>query len=146
MADLRLPTLNRVMLVGRLTRDPELRYTPGGTAVCTLPLAVSRRYPDREKTGEWKEEVLYINVVTWQVLAERCGERLKKGSPVLVEGRLQSRSWESQEGQKRSVIEARADRVEMLAKTGGTTESGEEAPAEEVAPESKVPGEEDIPF
>ena len=151
MADLRLPTLNRVFLAGRLTRDPELRYIPSGTAVCTLPLAVSRRFPDKEKSGEWREEVAYINVVTWREMAERCGERLRKGSPVLVEGTLQSRNWETQDGQKRSTIEVRALRVDILAKMEGAPESTEgkeleEVPAEEAAQESKVPGEDDIPF
>ena len=90
MANLRLHQLNDVKLVGRLTRDPELRYTPKGQAVCRLRLAVSRRYKDKA-TQEWKEEASFIPVVVWREAAERCGERLKKGSPVYVEGRLRSR-------------------------------------------------------
>jgi len=144
MADLRLPNLNRVFLAGRLTRDPELRYTPSGTAVSTLPLAVNRRY--RDQSGEWRDDTTYVNVIAWQDLAERCSKSLGKGSAVLVEGRLQSRSWETADGQKRSVIEVRADRVQFLDKV----ESGAAGLGEDVAPipPEDVSGEtdDDLPF
>jgi len=140
MADLRLPSLNRVLMAGRLTRDPELRYTPSGTAVCNLRLASSRRYKD--KSGEWQDDSTFVNVVTWSKTAENCGEYLKKGSAVLVEGRLQSRSWETEDGQKRSVVEINALRVEFLDRIGAST-SGE--PAEDSVGEQSADGE-DIPF
>jgi single-strand DNA-binding protein len=133
MADLRLPSLNRVLMAGRITRDPELRYTPSGTAVCNLRLASSRRYKDR--SGEWKDDSTFINVVVWGKTAENCGEYLKKGSAVMVEGRLQSRSWETEDGQKRSVVEINALRVEFLDRVGADTDTG---PAE-------IPGGEDSP-
>jgi single-strand DNA-binding protein len=115
MSDLRIPTLNRVLLSGRLTRDPELKYTAGGIGVCNFSLAVNRRYKDQ--SGQWRDEATFINVVTWNKAAETINKFLHKGSPVIVEGRLESRSWETEAGQKRSVIEVRADQVRFLEKS-----------------------------
>jgi single-strand DNA-binding protein len=85
-----------------------------------LGIASSRAYKDpKDPSGAWKEETCFVNVVAWGPLAERCGDSLKKGSAVLVEGRLQSRSWETEEGQKRTVIEVRADRIQFLDRRGG---------------------------
>ena len=108
-----MANLNKVFLIGNLTRDPELRYTPQGTAVAKLGLAVNRRWKD--KAGEQKEEVCFITVVSWDKQAEVCNQYLRKGSPLFVEGRLQFHSWEDKAtGQKRSVIEVRAERVQFL--------------------------------
>ncbi len=115
--ELRLPSLNKILITGNLTRDPEVRYTQGGAAVVTLRVASSRSYRDRSG-GEWKEETCFIDVVAWRELAERCGNQLHKGSPVLVEGRLQSRDWETKEGQKRTSIEINALSVQFLEKRG----------------------------
>ena len=104
---------NKVILMGNLTRDPELRYTPTGTPVGNLRLAVNRRFRDR--SGEQKEEVCFLTVVVWDKQAELCNQYLQKGSPIFVEGRLQSRNFEDKSGNKRSVIEVRADRVQFLA-------------------------------
>lgn len=113
MSDLKLPDLNRVQLVGRLTRDPELRYLPSGTALCKLGLAVSRFF--RTKDGERKEETMFINATCWSKTAEFVGEYYKKGRPVMIEGRLQSNEWEDKNtGQKRSMIEVNAERVQAL--------------------------------
>lgn len=117
-----MASLNKVFIMGNLTRDPELRYVPSGTAVATFTIAVNRVYTSQ--AGEKKEEVSFIRVVVWGRRAEVCGEYLSKGSPVFVEGRLQSRSWESQDGQKRSTIEVIADNVQFL--RGG---SGDKAQA-----------------
>jgi single-strand DNA-binding protein len=106
------------MISGRLTRDPEVRYTQSGTAVATLGVASSRSYRDPKDSSGWKEETCFINVVTWAELAERCGNALKKGSAVFVEGRLQSRSWETEDGNRRTAIEIRADRVQFLDRRG----------------------------
>lgn len=100
--------------MGNLTRDPDLRYTPSGTAVATLGLAVNREY--RDKNGEIQKEVCYIDVDVWARQAELCSEHLRKGSPVHVEGRLQYDTWENPEGEKRSKHKVRADRVQFLAK------------------------------
>ncbi|MFH0777996.1 MAG: single-stranded DNA-binding protein [Candidatus Eisenbacteria bacterium] len=135
MSEVRLASINKVLLSGRLTRDPELRYTPSGVAVLTFSLAANRRYKDQ--SGEWKEEVTFVNVVTWQRQAELASEFLKKGSAAFVEGRLQSRTWETNEGTKRSVIEVRAERLQFLDKLKRESET---EPAVEEA------GSEDVPF
>jgi single-strand DNA-binding protein len=105
-------TLNKVFLIGNLTRDPELRYVPSGTAVATFDIAVNRVYT--LQSGEKKEEASFFRVVVWARRAEVCAEYLTKGSPVFVEGRLRSRSWETQDGQKRSTIEVIAQSVQFL--------------------------------
>ena len=112
MADIRLPEVNRVFLSGNLTRDPELRRTANDRAVTGFGLASNRRYKDRD--GEWKEIVSFLNIVVWGRQAETCAEFLRKGSAVFVEGRIQSRSWETQDGQKRNTVEVVADRVQFL--------------------------------
>ncbi|MGA2775615.1 MAG: single-stranded DNA-binding protein [Candidatus Omnitrophota bacterium] len=119
-----MASFNRVFLMGNLTKDPELRYTPQGTAVANLRLAVNRRF--KAKTGELKEEVCFITAVVWNKQAETCNQYLHKGSPVFIEGRLQSRSWEDASGQKKSVIEVRAERVQFL---GSPPAKAQSAPA-----------------
>ncbi len=107
-----MASLNKVLVIGNLTKDPELRYTPSGIAVTSLRLAINRKYKD--KSGENKEEVCYITVTAWDRQAEVCNQYLKKGRPVFVEGRLQSRSWEGTDGQKKTAIDIRAERVQFL--------------------------------
>lgn len=104
--------LNRVFLMGNLTRDPELRYTPSGMAVCNLGLAVNRVYNDKQ--NQKQKETTFLRVVVWGKQGETCGSYLKKGRPVFVEGRLQSRSWEGKDGQKNNTIEIVADRVQFM--------------------------------
>lgn len=111
-----MANLNKVFLIGNLTRDPELRYTPNGTAVANLGLAVNRRFKD--SSGELKEEVCFLTVTVWDKQAEACCQYLKKGRPVFVEGVLQSRFWETSDGQKRSAIDVRAERVQFLGNYG----------------------------
>ena len=130
---------NKVILMGNLTRDPELRYTPGGTAVVNLRLAINRRFRDRG--GEQKDEVCFVTVVVWDKQAELCNQYLQKGRPVFVEGRLQSRSFEDSSGNKRNILEVRAVRVQFLGtrttpsvSTKDTGSGLEETP--ESAPES----------
>ena len=103
---------NKVILMGNLTRDPELRYTPTGTAVVNLRLAVNRRFRDRN--GEQRDEACFLTVVVWDKQAELCNQYLQKGRPVFVEGRLQSRSFEDSSGNKRNVLEVRAERIQFL--------------------------------
>lgn len=112
-----MANLNKVFLIGNLTRDPELRSTPGGTAVANLGIAVNRRFKD--SSGELKEEVCFLTVTVWDKQAEACCQYLKKGRPVFVEGVLQSRFWETSDGQKRSAIDVRAERVQFLGSYGG---------------------------
>ena len=145
MSDLRMPDINKVILAGRLTRDPELRYLPNGTPLCKMGLAVSRYYKSKE--GESKEETLFINVEVWNKSAEFCGERLRKGKPVVVEGRLKSDSWEDKNtGQKRTSIDVRADRIQMLDwddnSSGGRPQPQQPKPQQNDEP---IP-EDDVPF
>jgi len=107
-----MASLNKVFLIGNLTKPPELRYTPSGTAVADLRLAVNRNYTTQG--GEKREEVCFLTVVVWGKQAESCGEYLDKGSPILVEGRLQMREWEAKDGGKRTVIEVVAERVQFM--------------------------------
>ena len=111
-----MANLNKVFLIGNLTRDPELRYTPGGTPVANLGLAVNRRFKD--SSGELKEEVCFLTVTVWDKQAEACCQYLHKGRPIFVEGVLQSRTWETNDGQKRSAIDVRAERVQFLGNYG----------------------------
>ena len=113
-----MANFNKVLLMGNLTKDPELRYTPQGTAVVNLRLAVNRKF--RDKSQELKEETCFVTAVVWDKQAENCNQYLHKGSPIFVEGRLQSRSWDDPgSGQKRNVIEVRAERVQFLSSGQG---------------------------
>ncbi|MCX7625121.1 MAG: single-stranded DNA-binding protein [Candidatus Sumerlaeaceae bacterium] len=114
-------SLNKVMVTGRVTRDAEVRFLPSGTAVTTFSVAVNRRFID-SKTNEWREETLFLDVETWGKLAERCGEVLKKGTPVYVEGRLRSDSYENREGQRVTKIKVVAERVSPFEVPGRATE------------------------
>ncbi|MCP3936952.1 MAG: single-stranded DNA-binding protein [Actinomycetia bacterium] len=101
---------NSVTLVGNLTRDPELRYTQSGQARATLGMAVNRRWQNRQ-TGDWDEQVSFFNIVCWREMAENVGETLSRGMRVIVTGRLEQRSWDTPEGDKRSVVEVIADEI-----------------------------------
>lgn len=109
-------SFNKVLVVGNLTKDPELRYTPQGLAVITLRIAVNTAFKD--KTGENRKDTCFINVVAWGQMAEVCNQYLEKGRAVFVEGRLQSRSWQGTDGKTRNTIEIRASRVQFM--PGGT--------------------------
>ncbi len=121
--------LNKVMLIGRLGADPEVRYMPSGGAVTTLSLATSRRWKDRQ-TGERREETEWHRVVMFNRLAEIAGEYLKKGSQAYIEGHIRTRKWQAQDGQDRYTTEIVADSMNMLdSRSGGTSEfGGEHAP------------------
>ncbi len=112
-------SFNQVILMGNLTRDPELRTIPSGQSVCSFSLALNRSYKGQD--GQWQEATDYIDVVAWGPLGERVAQYLSKGRPCLVNGRLQSRSWE-QDGQKRSKVEVVAQDVTFL---GGRNEGGD---------------------
>jgi single-strand DNA-binding protein len=121
-------SLNQVTIMGNLTRDPELRQTPNGQSVCSFSLALNRSYKD--SSGEWQEATDYIDVVAWSTLAERVAQYLSKGRRALVQGRLQSRSWE-QDGNKRNKVEVLANDVTFLDSRGGDSgsDSSDETPA-----------------
>jgi len=131
MSELRLPELNRVVLSGRLTRDPDRRYASDGTAITTLPVAFHRRYRTRE--GTMAEHTGYVTVMCYQRLAEVCGQYLHTGSAVVVEGRLQMREWTSQRGEKHQTLEVRAESVHFLEKAAGAGAPPETAASEDPA-------------
>ena len=133
-----MASLNKVILIGNLTRDPELRYTPNGSAVAKFGLAVNRNYTNKQ--GEKVENVDFFNIVAWAKLAELCSQHIQKGSSVAIEGRLSSRSWETPEGQKRSTVEVIAENVQFL---GRPISKGAQ---EESGLENEIQVEEDIPF
>ncbi|MEI6351419.1 MAG: single-stranded DNA-binding protein [Verrucomicrobiota bacterium] len=119
-----MASLNKVMLIGNLTRDPEVRYTPKGTAVAELGLAVNRRYT--AENGEKREEVTFVDVTLWGKTAELAGEYLKKGRPVYIEGRLQLDSWDDkQTGQKRSKLRVVGEEMQFLGSREGGGGGGE---------------------
>lgn len=116
-------SFNQVILMGNLTRDPEVRQTPNGQSVCNFSLALNRSYKGGD--GEWQEVTDYVDVIAWGPLGERVAQYVTKGRPVLVNGRLQSSSWE-QDGKKRTKVEVNAQDVTFL---GGRGEGGGDAPA-----------------
>ena len=127
-----MSNMNRVFLMGNLTRNPELRKTPSGISVSDLGLAVSEKY--RNKAGEVVESVCFADIVVWGRQAETCGQYLVKGAPVMVEGRLQLDQWQTDKGEKRSRMRVRADRVQFLSRSrSGNEERSAASPAGTVA-------------
>lgn len=161
-----MASFNKVILIGNLTRDPEVRYTPKGSAVCDLGLAVNRTYS--LDSGEKREEVTFVDVVLWARLAEIAGEYLKKGRPVFIEGRLQFDTWDDkQSGQKRSKLRVIGETMQLLggrpgaggggdAQEGGSSGSNtagrssggssERSSAPPARPAASEPDDDDIPF
>lgn len=121
-------SLNKVELIGNLTRDPELRYTPNGTAVATFSIATNRQW--RVESGETKEDVEFHRIVAWDKLAEICSQLLKKGSKAYVEGRIQSRKWQTKEGEDRTTFEIVISEMMLLDRAGGDFQ-GESPQAQE---------------
>jgi len=155
-----MASFNKVLLLGNLTRDPEVRYTPKGSAVADLGIAVNRQYT--LDTGEKREEVTYVDVTFWGRTAEVAGEYLKKGRSVFIEGRLQLDTWDDkQSGQKRSKLKVIGEMMQMLGSRpgagGGGDEGGEEAPRSRTSGSSRStpppknapppePDDDEIPF
>ena len=131
-----MASFNKVHLMGNLTRDPELRYTSGGTAVASFGLAVNRKFKQGE---EWKDEVCFVDITVWAKQGENCAEYLNKGSLVFIEGRLNYQTWEAEGGQKRSKLEVVANNVQFLTPKGSPQIETEPAPS----PSSNA---DDIPF
>jgi single-strand DNA-binding protein len=138
--------INRVVLVGNLTRDPELRHTPSGTPVCSLRVAVNTRRKD--ETGQWVDKPNYFDVTVWGQQGENSAQYLSKGRPVAIDGRLEWREWEAQDGSKRQAVEIVADSVQFL---GGRMEGEQPAYVSAGAASSgddfpSSPADDDIPF
>jgi single-strand DNA-binding protein len=144
-----MATINSVVLVGNLTRDPELRHTPSGMAVCSLRIAVNTRRKD-QATGEWGEKPNYFDVTVWGQQGENCAQYLAKGRQVGVQGRLEWREWDAQDGTKRQAVEVIAESVQFLG-SRGDTEAGQFVPAGAAASTADADfppasADDDIPF
>jgi single-strand DNA-binding protein len=151
-------SLNKVLLMGNLTRDPEVKYTPKGTAVGDLAIAINDSY--KAQDGTIKETVTYVDIEVWGRQAETCKQYLTKGRPVFIEGQLRLDQWETPQGEKKSRMKVRADRVQFLGSPGGGSGGGGRsggAPASEGAKPSRPaaavsedgpppPTDDDIPF
>ncbi|HPP53659.1 MAG TPA: single-stranded DNA-binding protein [Thermoguttaceae bacterium] len=146
-----MASYNRVILIGNLTRDPELRYIPSGTPVVEFGLAVSNRR--QTSSGEWVDEPVFVDITLWQRQAEIASEYLTKGSPVLIEGRLKMDTWTTSDGQKRSKLRVVGERMQLLGTRGGTEpgqtrapEEGKKAPSRGTPERTYEPVEEPEPY
>ena len=144
-----MPSFNKAILMGNLTRDPERRSIPSGAPVCNFDLALNRVYTTQ--TGERKEEVCYMTVVVWGKQGEHCAQYLKKGRGAHVEGPLQQRTWTTPDGQKRSKIEVVAERVQFLGDGRGpraatAPDSDADPPAPVPEADAPAPSDDDVPF
>jgi single-strand DNA-binding protein len=148
-----MASINRVVLTGNLTKDPELRSTSGGTSVCKLRVACNTRRKDA--SGEWTEKPNYFDVTVWGAQGESCATYLQKGRPVAIDGRLEWREWEDQNGNKRQSVDIIADSVQFLGSREGGDNGGRFAPQSDVpadtadfdkAPSGTGTADEDIPF
>lgn len=142
-SELRLPRVNIVVLSGRLTRDVELRYTPSGTPVSKLSIAFDRSF---QKNGEWVQETSYIDAIVWSKRGEQCAESLHKGSAVLIEGSLKTRSYKDKDNQNRKITEINVSRINFLERnerTGGFEQTSSVKPKMNVASDIT---DDDVPF
>ncbi len=124
MAELKMPELNSVIVAGNLTKDPVFRQTSNSTPVVNFHVAANRRYKD--SSNQWQEDVCYVGVVAWNKLADSCKDRLKKGSAVLIDGELQSRTFKTEDGKNRTIVEIKAKRIQFLNKFAKTAGNGED--------------------
>src|SRR5512147_2059757 len=131
MAELKMPEINYVIVAGNLTKDPVFRQTTNSTPVVNFSIASNRKYKD--SSNQWQEDVCYVGIVAWNKLAESCRDRLKKGSAVLVDGELQSRTWKSEDGHNRSIVEIKARRIQFLNKRGRMNENDNGTEEEDTA-------------
>lgn len=139
--------LNKVMLIGNLGRDPEIRYTQGGTAIATFNVATTERF--KGKDGQMQDQIEWHRIVAWSRLAEICGEYLKKGSKVYIEGKLQTRKWTDQNGGEKYTTEVIAREMKMLSPRGGSDQGsvgGYQEPQFPDAPPGMMGTGEDVPF
>lgn len=138
--------INRVVLVGNLTRDPEMKHLPSGTALCSLRIAVNTRRKD--ESGQWTDKPNYFDVSVWGNQGESCAQYLAKGRPVAIDGRLEWREWETTDGGKRQAVEIVADNVQFLGSRGdGDGDGGGQFAPASAQPDFPQPsGDDDIPF
>ena len=149
--DLRMPSINKVIISGNLVRDPDTRILENGTHMAKMSIANNQRYRDR--SGEWQEKTCYVDIVAWRKTAELVSEFCRKGSPVLVEGELIFNSWEDRDGNRRSRLEINARRIQFLERRGQNSSSRDqngkgqrEVPEEDEDDSSSIAPDDDIPF
>ena len=143
MADLKMPDINNIIIVGNLIKDPIIRQTTNGTPVANFTIASNRKFKDN--FGQWKEDVCFVGIVAWYKLAESCAENLKKGSAVLVEGELQSRQWRTDDGHYRNVVEIKARRIQFLNKREMVLSDLEGSGTEDAAKDADKPVDSETP-
>ncbi len=136
MSDLRMPNINQISLTGRLVQDPEFKITEGGTARLSGRIAVNRPYRDRD--GQWQTEASFFNIVVWREFAESLADRLRKGTPVFLSGRLRSFSWKDSEENPHSMVEVQVRTLQVLERSGSSADSQSEAIVEEVEEEEEL--------
>lgn len=134
--------VNKVILIGNLGKDPELRYTPNGTAVASFSIATNERWKDKE--GNFQDHTEWHRIVAWRKLAETVGEYLKKGSQVYIEGKLRTRTWEDQNGTKRTTTEIVADSMQMLGRREGVSSADVATPP--ASSDDEMTSNDDLPF
>jgi single-strand DNA-binding protein len=137
-------SFNRIILVGNLGRDPELRYTPQGTPVCSFTMATNERRKD--KAGEWQEQVTWFKVTLWGRQAETASQYLTKGRPVYIEGRLRVEEWTDRDGKPRHTLEVHATDMQFIGSQRSGEAPVEKAPSGEPAPEQAGLSDDDVPF
>ena len=151
--DLRMPSINKVIISGNLVRDPDTKILENGTHLAKMSIANNQRY--RDKNGEWQEKTCYVNVIAWRKTAELVSEFCSKGSPVLIEGELVFNSWEDRDGNKRNQLEVNARRIQFLEKRGQDSSyrndsAGHSGTAQDNSKHDSAPGpmaqDDDIPF
>ncbi|MEA3475856.1 MAG: single-stranded DNA-binding protein [Candidatus Cloacimonadota bacterium] len=138
---LNLPRINHVIVSGRLTRDVDLRYTPSGTPAANIGIASDRSY--RDSDGNWQQETSFLRVVAWTRNAEWAAENLKKGSPVIIEGRIRARNWQDKDDKPRTTVEIVASRIQKLEREFA---EGEEKPSQAEPTKNEEPTKDEIPF
>jgi single-strand DNA-binding protein len=140
-----MASVNKVILIGNLGKDPELKFTPSGVAVAKFPLATTERFKDAE--GNMQEHTEWHNIVLWRRQAELANEYLKKGSPVYIEGRIRTRSWEDKDGQKKYITEIEARQMQFLGRRGEGGGEGQVGGGDNVSGKKEtLESEEDLPF
>lgn len=142
---IRIPSQNQVIITGRLTRDPEFRATQKGTTVCFFDIASNRRFKDNT-TGEWKDDTTYVPIVAWGQTADRCRDKIKKGTPVYIEGRLSNSQYTNKEGTKINKLRVIVNKIQVLESAKGDIEGNDSITEQEISNDNIATEDDEIPF
>ena len=142
---IRIPSQNQVIITGRLTRDPEFRATQKGTTVCFFDIASNRRVKDNV-TGEWRDETTYVPMVAWGQIADRCRDKIKRGTPVYIEGRLSNSEYTNKEGTKIKRLRVIVNKIQILESIKSNTEEDDSIQEEDTPPQDILKEDDEIPF